>query len=107
MTLNSVCSDMSTTMIIFTSLPNFMSLCVLPYSYPETLAYGKKLVFGQDVFDTQGFECTRPNIRKFFLKIMITLLGHLFGKRQRLIYIDVRFYKEARMIIVVNLWLTL
>ena len=36
---------------------------------------GKRLVFGEDVFNTHGFECTRLNIRIFFLKIMITLQG--------------------------------
>ena len=29
-----------------------------------------------DIFNTQGFECTCPNIRIFFLEIIITILEH-------------------------------
>ena len=41
------CSDVSTTIIVFASLPSFMSLCV----------------FVQDVFHAHGNECTHTNIR--------------------------------------------
>ena len=51
------CSDVSTTMIIFTSLPIFFS---------KTLEYMAKTVFSQDVFNMRGFECTHLNIRIFF-----------------------------------------
>ena len=67
---------LSTTMIVFTFLSILMSICVLNYSYSKMLAYDKKTVFSQDVSNMHGFECTRPNIRIFSLRIMITLLGH-------------------------------
>ena len=33
----------------------------------------EKIIVGPYVFNTNGFECTRPNIRIFHLKIMNTL----------------------------------
>ena len=67
-------SDVSTTMSIFISLPNFTSY--VSYSCSKTLAHGKKPVFSQDVSNTHGFVCTRLNIRISFRKILISLLRH-------------------------------
>ena len=67
-------------------LPPCQILChYVPYSYSKTLAHGKNPAFSQDVFNMHGFDCTRTYIMIFFLKIMITLLGHQFGRHQRLI----------------------
>ena len=62
--------------------PSFLSLCQIfchyvSCTFTKSLAYGKKPVFGQNVFNTHCFECTCPNIRIF--------LRHLFDRRQRLI----------------------
>ena len=75
------CSVVSTTMSILISLPN-LSLYVC-YSCSKTLAYVKKTDFSQDVFNTHGFVCTRLYIKISFT--MISLMGHWFGRRQRLI----------------------
>ena len=47
------CSDVPTTMIVFTSLPNFMPLC----HYSKTLAHCKKTVFSQDVLNVPACYC--------------------------------------------------
>ena len=39
--------------------------------------------FHQDAFNTHGFVCTRLYIRISLRKIVIPLLGHRFGRRQR------------------------
>ena len=52
------CNDISTTLIVFTSL-----VC------------GKNSCVGQDVFNTHGFECTHANIRMLFLKTITTFWG--------------------------------
>ena len=57
--------------LVITSLPNVKS-----YAYSETLAYGKTAVFGQDVFNAQGFECTHTYIRMSS--------RHWFGRPERL-----------------------
>ena len=82
-------------MIIFTFLPNFMCLTRILKRWLTA-----KTVFGQDVFNTHRLECTCSNVRIFFLKIMMTLLGHWFGRRQRH-----TFCNEAKTIIVVDIWL--
>ena len=65
------CSDIPTNMIVFDSLPKFYVLCCTRIPKKR-----QKTVFGQEVFNTHGFECTHPHIRVFFLKIMISLLGY-------------------------------
>ena len=42
----------------------------------------KTVRFGQDIFHKYGLECTHMNIRIFFLKSIITLLGNWFGGRK-------------------------
>ena len=51
--------------------------------------------------DLIGFDCTHRNIRIFFLNI---LLGHWFGRRQRLI-MSLRILQRSKMVIVVNVWI--
>ena len=46
------CSGVSTTMIVFISLPNGH---YVSYSYSKMLAYGKKAVSGRDDFNTHGY----------------------------------------------------
>ena len=53
-------------------------------------------VFGQDVFDTHGFDCTRQNLRIFFFIIMINLVRHWFRRRASKTYNDIGFCKEAK-----------
>ena len=54
-------------------LPLCQILCqFVYYSFSKTLALRQK----KDVFNTHGIECTAPEHRNIFLKIMIYLLGH-------------------------------
>ena len=62
----------------------------------------QKMFFCQDVFNRHGFDCNRIYIRIFFLKIMIT--WELIWKALKT-YNDIRFCKEAKTIIVVDVWL--
>ena len=76
--------------LMYQQVWSFLPLCYflcdyVCYSYSKTLAYGKKTVFSQNIFNTHGFVCTRLYIRISFRKILISLLRHWFGRRQRLI----------------------
>ena len=58
--------------VLWSFLPLCQFLChYVSCPYSVTVA-----VISQDVLNNHGCECTRPNIRIFFLKIIITLLGH-------------------------------
>ena len=79
-------------MIVFTSLRNFLSLFALILNADIRQ---KTADFGQYVFDMPLFECTRTSIRIFFLEIIIiTLLSRH------------KVCKEAKTIIVVDVWLS-
>ena len=70
---------------IYQQMRKYLSFYV-SLSYPKMLLQDKKTaVLSQDVFNTHLYKCIRMNIRIFFLEIIITLLGHWFGMRQRLI----------------------
>ena len=83
-------SDVSTTMIIitFASFPDFMSLCVSNPGVRKNSCFGSWCL-------QNGFESNQTNIRIFFLKSF---------RRDSKTH-DIKFYKKAKTIIVVDKWL--
>ena len=73
----------------------------MPYLYSKTLAYGKKMVFSQDVFNTHGFEYVTTHIKYNFSLSHDFSFGALVLMAPKT-YNDLKFCKEAIMIIVVD-----
>ena len=71
---------------------------------PKRWCTAKRLVSGQDAFNVRGSQGTRAYIRIFFLNIIFILLRKLIWKVSKT-YNDIKFCKEAKTIIVVDMWL--
>ena len=73
--------------VIYQQLGSLLPLCQILchyvyYSYSQNAGLRQITpVFDKEVFNTHVLECTHTNIWIFFLKIMITLLGHWFKRR--------------------------
>ena len=90
-------SDISTTMIVFTSLPFYLLCYVLLRFYNAGVR--QKKVFGQDVFNIHGLKCTCLNIRIFFSENHDYCFESLIWK----VYNDIKVCKLAKTIVVVNI----
>ena len=92
-----VCINIQQLQLVFTSENFYVIMCLT-----RILKSWRTAKNGLDeVFNMHWFDCTRMYMRTFSRKIMITLWGHWFGRRQN----GIKFCKKAKSIIVVHIWL--